>query len=113
MTILKIKAQRIADAAKLANVHNELQLLAAARARFPTAGGAIDELERELMRVNETLWEIEDRIRDCERERDFGPRFVELARSIYRTNDRRADLKRQLNEIAGSSIIEEKSYTRY
>ena len=53
------------------------------------------------------------RDRDCERERDFGPRFVELARSIYRTNDRRADLKRQLNEIAGSSIVEEKSYARY
>ena len=113
ITILEIKAQRIRDPTKAANVRNELQLLTDARARFAIAGSNIDRLAAELRRINENLWEIEDQIRDCERENNFGPRFVELARSIYRTNDCRAELKRQLNELAGSSIIEEKSYARY
>jgi tetratricopeptide (TPR) repeat protein len=113
ITILKIKAQRIADAAKLANVRNELERLAAVRARLSAAGRDVDEFEAELMRTNETLWDVEDRIRDCEREKNFGPEFIELARSVYRTNDRRADIKRQLNTLAGSSIVEEKSYARY
>jgi hypothetical protein len=63
--------------------------------------------------VNEALWDIEDRIRDCERDQNFGPEFVELARSVYRTNDRRSALKRQINDIAGSAIVEEKSYRAY
>ncbi|PKL95605.1 MAG: hypothetical protein CVV18_04830, partial [Gammaproteobacteria bacterium HGW-Gammaproteobacteria-8] len=63
--------------------------------------------------VNEQLWEIEDEIRGCERRRDFGERFVELARSVYRTNDRRAAIKRQINEQLGSTIVEEKSYAAY
>jgi tetratricopeptide (TPR) repeat protein len=113
ITILKIKAQRIADAAKLANVRNELERLAAVRARLSAAGRDVDALEAELMRTNETLWDVEDRIRDCEREKNFGAEFIELARSVYRTNDRRADIKRQLNKIAGSSIVEEKSYASY
>jgi tetratricopeptide (TPR) repeat protein len=113
ITILEIKAQRIGDPAKADNVRNELELLTGARSRFAIGGSAIDGIEAELKRVNETLWEIEDRVRTCEREKNFGPQFVELARSIYRTNDRRAELKRQLNELAGSSITEEKSYARY
>ena len=60
--------------------------------------------------VNEALWQIEDEIRLCERDDDFGPRFIALARSVYRTNDRRAALKRQINERLGSQLIEEKSY---
>ena len=113
ITILKIKAQRIHDPAKASNIRSELQLLTEARAHFSTGGTEIDQLEAKLERTNEELWDIENHIRDCERQRDFGPRFVELARSVYRTNDRRAELKRQINEIAGSSIVEEKSYSRY
>jgi tetratricopeptide (TPR) repeat protein len=113
ITILKIKARRIEGPAKIANVRHELQFLLDVRASFSTVGSEIDRLEAELERTNEALWDIEDRIRDREREQDFGAQFVELARSIYRMNDRRADLKRQLNQIAGSSIIEEKSYARY
>ena len=113
ITILKIKAKRIHDPAKASNICNELQLLTEARAHFSTGGAEIDQLEAKLERTNEELWDIEDHIRDCERQKDFGPRFVELARSVYRTNDRRAELKRQINEIAGSSIVEEKSYSRY
>jgi hypothetical protein len=113
ITILKIKAQRIHDPAKVSNIRNELQLLAEARAHLSIEGAEIARLEAKLELTNEALWDIEDHIRDCERQKDFGPRFVELARSGYRTNDRRAELKRQINEIAGSSIVEEKSYSRY
>jgi hypothetical protein len=66
-----------------------------------------------LKQVNEALWEIEDEIRVCEGHRDFGPRFIELARAVYHQNDRRASLKRQINELLGSRLIEEKSYVSY
>jgi hypothetical protein len=66
-----------------------------------------------LKQVNEELWDIEDHIRLCERAGDFGPRFVELARSVYRTNDRRADLKRQVNTLLGSRLGDEKQYEAY
>jgi hypothetical protein len=112
ITILKIKAERITDAAKLGNVHSELnQLLAVWDRRCAPA--AIEKLTRELKKINENLWVIEDEIRDCERQKDFGPRFVELARSVYRTNDHRAEIKREINLLAGSTIIEEKSYRVY
>ncbi len=77
---------------------------------------AIDALkkhETDLKLVNEQLWDIEDAIRDCEVNRDFGPKFVGLARSVYTTNDRRAEIKRQINILLGSPIVEEKSYTEY
>ena len=63
--------------------------------------------------VNEALWDIEDEIRVCERNKDFGERFIELARSVYKTNDRRAALKRQVNDLLGSRLIEEKDYKPY
>ena len=110
ITILEIKTERIADAAKLENVNRELELL---RAACPTEMNRIDELRRELKAVNEQLWTIEDEIRDCERNGDFGRRFVELARSVYKTNDRRADIKRKINLVAGSRLMEEKSYSGY
>jgi hypothetical protein len=113
ITILRIKLERLTDAAKLANVRQELELLSAARGRLSIADQQIEAIETELKQANESLWDIEDRIRDCEREKNFGPVFVELARSVYMTNDHRAELKRRLNELAGSSIVEEKSYTAY
>jgi hypothetical protein len=67
----------------------------------------------QLVTVNGELWDIEDRIRDCERAGDFGPGFVELARAVYRTNDRRAALKAQINQLCGSQLVEEKSYAAY
>jgi tetratricopeptide (TPR) repeat protein/glycosyltransferase involved in cell wall biosynthesis len=110
ITILRIKSERIRDPAKLANVHRELELLSEARLRFACDGYNIGELEEELKQINEELWDTEDRIRDCERQADFGPGFIELARAVYKTNDRRAAVKRRINEIAGSGLIEEKSY---
>jgi tetratricopeptide (TPR) repeat protein len=113
ITILEIKAERISDAAKLANVRAELAALVAVRDRSVRASPALAERTAELKKTNETIWEIEDAIRDCERRQEFGPDFIELARSVYRTNDRRAAIKRQINELLGSRFLEEKSYTAY
>ena len=113
LTILEIKLERIGDAAKLANVRTELATLAAARDRSIRPSTALGELAAELKRVNEALWEIEDEIRVCERKADFGPRFVELARAVYHQNDLRAAIKRQINELLGARLIEEKSYALY
>jgi tetratricopeptide (TPR) repeat protein len=110
VTILEIKSERIGDSAKLANVRVELELLATALARFCVLPPRADELKAELRQINEALWEIEDQIRDCERKKHFGPKFVRLARRVYMTNDRRSAVKRQLNQLAGSVIVEEKSY---
>ena len=112
ITILEIKSQRISDAAKLRNVAVELRALEAARRALPESP-ALAALAAELKAVNEALWRIEDDIRRCDRDGDFGPRFVELARSVYRTNDRRAALKRRVNELLGARIVEEKSYADY
>jgi post-segregation antitoxin (ccd killing protein) len=110
ITILEIKRERIADSAKLANVRKELDLLNAARQRAIHPSPRLDELTAELKKTNEALWQIEDALRVCERNQEFGPAFIELARSVYRENDRRADLKRQINRLLGSKLIEEKSY---
>jgi tetratricopeptide (TPR) repeat protein len=111
ITILEIKRQRIADEAKRANVVAELTMLCAARDRAIGASPALVELTEELKKINEALWEVEDALRACEHRQDFGPAFIELARSVYRHNDRRAEVKRQINRLLGSKLIEEKSYT--
>jgi hypothetical protein len=113
IAILEIKAERILDPAKLANVGRELSALAAVRDEHPAVVAALGDLPARLKAVNEELWEIEDAIRDCERAKDFGPRFVRLARSVYVTNDKRAALKRAVNQAAGSDLVEEKSYAAY
>ena len=113
ITILDIKAVRIADPAKRANVGRELAALTRARDRAIPPSARLDALTARLREVNADLWDIEDRIRECERDRDFGPVFVELARSVYRTNDRRAALKRAINDLLGAAIVEEKSYAAY
>ena len=112
LTILRIKAARIADPAKVANVVIEHDLLAARWHNLPGTD-ALNDLVEELSAINGALWQIEDDIRDCERAEDFGPKFIELARSVYKTNDRRAAVKRAINEALGSTIIEEKSYSAY
>jgi hypothetical protein len=112
MTILEIKAERIDDADKVANVRRELDLLAGVRGGA-ALDGEVARLKQELRAVNELLWEIEDLIRACEREQFFGDEFIALARGVYKTNDRRSALKRQINELSGSAIVEEKAYTQY
>jgi hypothetical protein len=101
----------MADPAGVANVRTELAALEKVWLQVTAAN--LKEEEADLMRVNEALWEIEDNIRDHERRKDFGPRFVELARQVYLTNDRRAKIKRAINLRLGSVLIEEKSYQPY
>ena len=113
ITILQIKMERIQDADKLQNVRVELDVLARARDDSVSPSEALARMSADLKAVNESLWDIEDNIRNCERDQDFGPKFIELARSVYRCNDRRAALKRDINELLGSKLIEEKSYAEY
>ena len=99
ITILRIKRKRLADGAKSANVRHELGLLEAEARAANVIGGAVDGLTDELVEVNARLWDVEDALRVCERQRDFGQRFVALARSVYSLNDRRAALKRAVNRL--------------
>jgi hypothetical protein len=113
VTILEIKAERISEPAKLANVRRELELMRATWAASPLSGTDVSKLVAELRAANEALWVIEDRLREREAERRFDQEFIELARSVYRTNDRRAAIKRELNVVLGSELLDEKSYRPY
>jgi len=110
ITILEIKSERISDGQKLQNVRNELALLRKLQADEALSHRLLDELTRGLKAVNGELWEVEDNIRLCEKSGDFGPAFVVLARAVYRLNDQRAALKREINLLFNSAIVEEKSY---
>ncbi|WP_419316837.1 DUF6165 family protein [Caulobacter sp. ErkDOM-E] len=113
ITILRVKAQRIGDPAKEANVRKELALLEVTALSHIPPSADIERLTAELMAVNAALWDVEDGKRDCERRQDFGPGFVALARRVYIENDQRAAIKRAINAAAGSDIVEEKSYKPY
>ena len=103
----------ISDAAKLANVNIELQLLQETWRSSAFASANIDAEWKQLRDINKKLWDIEDDIRDKERERKFDQEFIELARAVYFTNDERAAVKKQINTKLGSKIVEEKSYAKY
>ena len=113
ITILEIKAAHMRDAAKLANVRAELDLLNATWAQNPASRVDISAERARLKTVNETLWDIEDRIRVQEKAQAFDAEFVELARSVYFRNDERAAVKREINLKLGSQLVEEKSYQDY
>ena len=113
ITILEIKTTFIDDPGKLENVRIELETLEKSRDTAIAPSPEMDRLTADLKAVNLELWQLEDDIRDCERDGDFGPKFVELARSVYKTNDRRAALKREINTLLGSRLVEEKSYRPY
>jgi uncharacterized protein (DUF2164 family) len=113
ITILRIKSARMTDEAKLRNVRAELDAL---EQTWRDSGAAIPEVaadEAALQRVNEELWDIEDRIRDKERAKEFDAVFIELARAVYVTNDERARFKKNINLALGSRLVEEKSYQPY
>jgi hypothetical protein len=113
ITILRIKSARMTDAAKLANVRVELDALERTWRESGAAIAAVADDERALQQVNESLWDIEDRIRDKEAARQFDAAFIELARAVYVTNDERAALKKRINTTLGSRLVEEKSYQPY
>jgi len=113
ITILEIKSERMSDPEKVANVRVELELLQETWKEFIRDDEVIRGLHAQLKEVNEALWEIEDDIRDKERAKEFDERFIELARAVYVTNDRRSKVKKELNLHLGSEIVEEKSYQDY
>ena len=113
ITILEIKSQRMTDAAKLHNVRTELSLLSGTWQASPFSATDIGAEWAGLRDVNAKLWDIEDRIRDKERDGLFDAEFVELARAVYFTNDERAALKKKINMRLGSALVEEKSYADY
>jgi hypothetical protein len=110
VSILRLKAARIADPEKLANVRAELQALDAVAEGLRVAHPALAPQEAALAEVNGALWDVEDALRLHERREDFGAEFVRLARLVYVTNDRRAAIKRAINAQVGSRLVEEKSY---
>ncbi len=113
ITILEIKSERIDDPDKVANVRHELGLLSQVWSDSVEEDQTISDLHRQLKAINEALWEIEDDIRDEERNDRFDERFIELARAVYVTNDKRAQAKKDVNLHLGSEIVEEKSYKDY
>ena len=112
-TILEIKSERLRDPVKLAHVRTECAGLLALRDQAIETRPEVAPCETELKAINETLWDVEDAIRDCERMKDFGPRFIELARAVYQQNDHRSEIKRRINQLLDSGLVEEKSYQPY
>jgi hypothetical protein len=118
-SILEIKLQKITEESKRENIIKEYtELTPNITDIFANAGNSgnltkLEELYEDLLNINKTLWNIEDLIRDCEREESFGADFIELARSVYYTNDDRSDVKKEINLLTGSFLVEEKSYEDY
>ncbi len=110
LTIIEIKLENIKDEQKLVNLNAEFAVLDEAVSSIIAKD---HPLYQELLSVNKELWNIEDRIRELEKAKDFGPEFIKFARSVYFTNDKRSEVKRQINQLTGSSLIEEKSYEDY
>jgi len=113
ISILEIKMERMHDEEKLRNVRIELDALKEAGRGEIVSSPELNDLFDRLKSVNEELWDIEDEIRVCERKMDFGKTFVRLSRGVYHSNDRRSGLKRRINELLGTRIMEEKSYAPY
>ena len=113
ITILQIKLAHISDAAKRVNIQNELDALLPVVASDAFTTDQMQGLMAELKAVNEVLWKIEDDIREKEAAKNFKAEFIRLARSVYKTNDKRAEIKKQINLATGSNLVEEKSYESY
>ena len=113
ISILQIKAERIVDPSKLENINKELDVLMSLWKDSAYSNNNLESETNELKAINEELWAIEDKIREQERNQVFDKGFIELARAVYITNDKRADIKRIINSKTGSELIEEKSYSDY
>ena len=113
ISILQIKTERIVDRSKLENINKELNALMSLWKDSIYSNNNIESEINDLKAINEELWDIEDKIRDKERNQVFDKGFIELARSVYIKNDRRAEIKRIINSKTGSELIEEKSYSNY
>ena len=112
ISILKIKSKNIIDAEKLTLINNELALLELTLKKS-VSDSKINQYVYKLIEINSELWKIEDDIRDCERNKIFDKKFIELARSVYITNDKRSEIKLEINKYFGSVLVEVKSYEKY
>ncbi|MBN1115598.1 MAG: hypothetical protein JXA77_00210 [Bacteroidales bacterium] len=110
LTIIEIKLERIENKDKIQNLKKEHNVLNQAAEQIISKD---DELYKALYEINCKLWDIEDTIRDLERNKDFGQHFIETARAVYFSNDKRSEIKRQINIKTGSNLVEEKSYEKY
>tara|TARA_Y100000991_G_C21752542_1_gene255273 strand:- start:44 stop:427 length:384 start_codon:yes stop_codon:yes gene_type:complete len=113
ITILELKNKFIKNVNQLKNINIELEILMPILSQNNLNTSEIKRLSDELYKINNKLWEIEDNLRDKERSLDFGEEFIQLARAVYFTNDKRSEIKKKINILAGSKIIEEKSYSDY
>ncbi len=113
ITILEIKEQNITAADKLKNVRHELSILTNTWNDKVTASAKIDQLKEQLKQVNQSLWNIEDNVRIKESKKEFDDEFIQIARSVYYENDKRAAIKKEVNLLLGSELVEEKSYEGY
>lgn len=114
ISILELKLLKIEDKEKLVNIQKEFDVLNPLCVElFEKFGGQLQNHYLELARINGLLWDIEDWIRDCEREKRFDDEFIQLARSVYVTNDQRSEVKKLINKTTGSDLVEEKSYKDY
>jgi hypothetical protein len=115
-TILEIKLSQIKDENKLKNIQHEYDVLTPDVQSIYAASkdeAHLKQLHNDLLTINKKLWDIEDDIRECERAKDFGQTFIDLARAVYYTNDDRSDVKKAINIFTGSDLVEEKSYEDY
>jgi hypothetical protein len=113
ISILEIKSEKIANEDKLENIRHELRLLLQKFDETGLSGDQISNLRNDLKKTNLEIWNAEDVIRDLDRNKDFGENFIATARSIYRLNDARASVKKEINILLGSKIVEEKGYSAY
>ena len=114
ISILELKMLKIEDKKKLVNIEKEFYTLNPLCVKlFEKFGSQLQNLYLKLAEINGQLWDIEDWIRDCEREKRFDAEFIQLARSVYVTNDRRSEVKKEINILTGSGLVEEKSYKDY
>ena len=113
ITILQIKLEKLTSKNALNNVGREFKQLQSILIKYFPNSIEAKQLEEELKQINQQLWDIEDNIRDKERKRSFDDEFIQLARSVYITNDERSRIKKRINETFGSDLIEEKSYSEY
>ncbi len=113
ITILQIKLENLTSKDALENVEGEFKQLRSIYIKYFPESTEAKQLEEELKQINQQLWDIEDKIRDKERNRSFDDEFIQLARSVYIINDERSRIKRKINDVFGSEFVEEKSYSEY
>ena len=114
ITILNIKTKKISDNDKLQNIHTELKTLNDQSKKITVSDAQVlNDLVLKLQQINEVLWDIENFKRECEAKKDFGENFIKLSRDVHFKNDKRAILKKEINLLSNSQIVEEKEYSKY